>query len=291
MDSVDILGVRVDDVTYEEALAVIAGFIASGRPHQVITTNTEHVVAATKDREFRQVLNQAPLAVPDGSGLIWASRLFGRPIREHVTGTDLADRLMGLAAQRGYRVFLLGAGEGVAEQSARRLVDKYPGLIVAGTYGGSPRPEDEDEVVRRVKAVGRVDVLLVAYGSPAQEKWIARNLEKLGVPVAMGVGGVFDFFAGRVPRAPKWMRDAGLEWLYRLVRQPWRWRRQLALPYFVILVLGTWLRGLVGSHAERVSRPVGDGQDGSSQDHGHTAKGDQLLHRREGQGEVSQHEA
>ncbi len=279
MDSAEILGVRVDDVTYDEAVGIIAEYVVSGRPHHVMTTNTEHTVAAQKDPEFRRILNQAPLAVPDGSGLIFASRLLGHKIRQHVTGTDLTDRLMALSAQRGFRVFLLGAAEGVAEEAGRRLVTKYPQLMVAGAYSGSARPEDDDEVVRHVLAAGPIDILLVAYGSPAQEKWIARNLMRVGAPVAIGVGGVFDFLAGRVPRAPKWMRDAHLEWLFRLIVQPHRWRRQLALPHFVLLVLAAWLRGLLPLSSAGRTRSVGDDSDNPEQDQSHATEGDQLLNR------------
>jgi N-acetylglucosaminyldiphosphoundecaprenol N-acetyl-beta-D-mannosaminyltransferase len=237
VESVEILGVRVDDVTYDEALDIIAGFVAAGQPHHVLTTNTEHAVSAQSDLAFRRILNGVPLAVPDGSGLIWASRLFGQPLRQHVTGTDLADKLMGRAAQHGWRVFLLGAADGVAALAAQRMQEKYPGLQIVGTYAGSPRPSDEAEVIARVKQAGGVDILLVAYGSPTQEKWIARNIDRLGASVAIGVGGVFDFFAGTVRRAPRWMCNAHLEWLFRLIIQPWRIKRQWALPYFVLLVL------------------------------------------------------
>lgn len=279
VESVEILGVRVDDVTYEESLAIICEFIESGRPHHVMTTNTEHAVVAQKDPEFRRILNQAPLAVPDGSGLIFASRLFGKPLRQHVTGTDLADKLMGLSAKKGYRVFLLGAGAGVAEEAARQLSLRYPGLKVVGTYPGSARPEDEDDIISRVKAAKPIDVLLVAYGSPAQEKWIARNLERLGVPVAIGVGGVFDFFAGRVPRAPKWMRDVHLEWLFRLLIQPHRWRRQLALPYFVLLVLSTWVRGRLTPGLASGPTAIGNGQNQRQESQPHSPKSNELLDR------------
>ncbi|TAK35286.1 MAG: glycosyltransferase [Chloroflexota bacterium] len=240
--SLAILGVRVDDVTYGEALEFSRRFIRSGKPHLLVTVNTEFVVSAQKDARFRDVINTAALSVPDGGGLLLAGRIFGFPLREQVRGTDLADRLAELCALEGHRLFLLGAAEGVAAEAGRRLSTKYPGLQVAGTYGGSPDPGRDAEMVARVRQAGRVDVLLVAYGAPAQELWIARNLERLGTPVAMGVGGVFDYFSGRVPRAPKWMRDLGLEWLYRLVRQPWRWRRQLALPRFALTVLWSVLR-------------------------------------------------
>ncbi len=237
-----ILGVRVDDVTYEETLEFCRRSIRSGKPRQLVTVNTEFVVAAQNDASFKQVINAASLAVPDGGGLLLACRLHGFPLREQVRGTDLADRLAELCAREGHRLFLLGAAEGVAADAGRRLCEKYPGLQLAGTYGGSPDPRRDAEMVARVKQGGRVDVLLVAYGAPAQELWIARNLEQLGTPVAMGVGGVFDYFSGRVPRAPRWLRELGLEWLYRLIRQPWRWRRQLALPRFALTVLWSTLR-------------------------------------------------
>jgi len=237
-----ILGVRVHDVTLDEAQNVIEAYIRSGKPHLVVTTNTEFVVQAQQNEVFRTILNSAPLAVPDGHGLVWASPLFGRRLRAHVAGTDLVERLAAVSAQRGYRLFLLGAAEGVASEAAARLMARYPGLHVAGTFAGSPRPEDEEAVRSAISAAGKVDILLVAYGAPAQELWLARNLCSLSIPVGIGVGGVFDYLSGRLRRAPGWMRRLGLEWLYRLLRQPWRWRRQLALPKFVILVIWWLLR-------------------------------------------------
>ena len=234
--SVVLLGVRVDDVTYEEALAIIEGFIREGTPHQVVTVNPEFVMAARRDEVFRRILNAADLALPDGIGLVWASHLLGRPLRERVAGSDLVPKIAALAAERGYRLFLLGAAEGVAEEAARRLQEQNPGLVVAGTYAGSPAVEEEEEIVALVREA-RPHVLFVAYGAPAQDKWIARNLGRLGVPVCMGVGGAFDFIAGVAKRAPRWVQRLGLEWLHRLLHQPWRWRRMLALPKFAWLVM------------------------------------------------------
>jgi len=231
-----VLGVRVDDVTGDEALSIIEGFIQEGTPHQVVTVNPEFVVAAQGDKEFRRILNAAGLALPDGIGIVWASRLLNHPLRERVAGSDLVPKIAALAAKRGYRLFLLGAAPGVAEEAARRLCQQNPGLTIVGTYAGSPAVEEEDEIVALVRAA-KPDVLFVAYGAPAQEKWIARNLERLGVPVCMGVGGTLDFIAGVAKRAPLWMQRLGLEWLHRLCHQPWRWRRMLALPKFVWLVV------------------------------------------------------
>ncbi len=232
----NILGVRVDNVNYDKALSTIEGFIESGAPHQVVTVNPEFIVAAQSDENFRHILNASSLALPDGVGLLWAARFIGQPLQERVTGTDTVQRLAALAAQKGYSLFLLGAAPGVAVETAARLCQTHPGLRIAGTHAGSPTLEEDDEIVRLIQKA-KPDVLLVAYGAPQQDEWVARNLERLGVPVAMGVGGAFDFISGRAKRAPHWLQCLGLEWLHRLYHQPWRWRRMLALPKFVWLVV------------------------------------------------------
>ena len=242
MDSIEILGVRVDDATYAELLVQVDAYVDSGEPHQVVTLNPEMLVAACDDAAFRRMLNDADLNVADGVGLKLAARWLGHPLRERVTGSDGIYRLATHCARRGYRPFFLGAAPGVAEIVARRLSALNPGLEVAGAFAGSPRKEDQDDVVARVRAASP-DVLLVAYGVPAEEKWIARNRDRLAVPVMIGVGGSFDFVAGVTRRAPAWMRKMGLEWLHRLIREPWRWRRQMALPRFVALVLRQRIRG------------------------------------------------
>ncbi len=235
-DSLLILGVRVDAVTFESALACIEGYIADGRPRQIVTVNPEFVMAGQSNAEFRRVINEAALSLPDGTGVWWASRRLGQPVPERIPGVDLVDRLAALAADRGYRLYLLGAMPGVAARAAEVLCARYPWLTVAETYAGSPRAEDEAAIIAQVRAA-RPHILLVAYGAPAQDLWIARNLDRLEVPVCIGVGGAFDYLAGVHPLAPRWLRRIGLEWLYRLVTQPWRWRRMLALPRFVWRVL------------------------------------------------------
>ncbi|MEJ2211023.1 MAG: WecB/TagA/CpsF family glycosyltransferase [Anaerolineae bacterium] len=241
MPSLEVLGVRVDEASYDLLLERVDAFVASGAPHQIVTLNPEMLVRAHDDAALRAMLNGAELNVADGAGIMLAARLLGRPLPERVTGSDGIYRLAAHCAARGYRLYLLGAAPGVAETAAGRLVDAYPGLIMAGTDAGSPRPEDEDEIVARVRAAAP-DLLLVAYGVPAEELWIARNRQRLGVPVMVGVGGAFDFVAGVTRRAPPWMRRLGLEWLHRLLHQPWRWRRQLALLRFLALVLAQALR-------------------------------------------------
>ena len=248
-DSVPILGVRVHAVTMAQTLAWIEAAVAARSPRsprQICTANPEFVMTAQWDREFFDLLNRADLVIPDGGGLLWAARwrhALKPSVRlpERVAGSDLIYRIAELAGQHGWRVFFLGAAEGVAQQAAEILKGMYPGLVVAGTFAGSPRPEENADLVARVKAA-RPEVLLVAYGAPAQDKWIDRNREALAVPVSVGVGGSFDFVTGRVPRAPRWLQRLNLEWLYRLWKQPWRARRIfMAVVAFPLTVV--WRQG------------------------------------------------
>lgn len=229
---VTILGVPVHDVTMTEALDLIGQFVSDGGTHQICTVNPEFIMAAQNDLEFRQILNRSALNLPDGIGVIWAARRLKQPIRERVAGSDLIYRLADRAARTGWKVFLLGASEGVAEQAAIKLRSIYASVAIVGTWVGSPRSEDDDETVRRIQLSG-ADIVLVAYGAPKQDKWIDRNLARSGAKVGIGIGGSLDFVVGTQRRAPHWIQRLNLEWLYRLAREPWRWRRQLALPQFV----------------------------------------------------------
>lgn len=231
------LGVRVDDVDMAASLDHIEALVRRRDGcHLVATINPEFVMRARRDPAFKSVLESASLALADGDYVLWAARRLGRRLPERVAGSDLVPRLAELAARRGYRLFLLGGAPGVAEEAARRLVRQHPELVVSGTHAGSPRPEDDAETLEMI-AAARPDILLVAYGAPRQELWIARHRERLQVPVAVGIGGTLDFLAGRVARAPGWMRRARLEWLFRLVRQPWRAHRMAVLPLYVLEVL------------------------------------------------------
>jgi N-acetylglucosaminyldiphosphoundecaprenol N-acetyl-beta-D-mannosaminyltransferase len=232
-----ILGIPVDNVTEDDAMERIAAFLEAGGPHHVVTTNPEFVMEAQHNATFRNVLHHANLSVPDGFGLLLAARWLGTPLRGRATGVALSNRIAALAAERGYRLFLLGAAPGVAEESAAILTRRYPRLTIAGCYAGTPHPRHEP-FLRQIIAAARPHILLVAYGHPAQDLWIARNQPYLKIPLAMGVGGVFDYLSGRVPLAPAWVRRVGLEWLYRLLRQPRRWRRiGVAVPLFIWKVL------------------------------------------------------
>ncbi|MEA3407604.1 MAG: WecB/TagA/CpsF family glycosyltransferase [Chloroflexota bacterium] len=234
--SVDILGVRVDNVTTSETLEIIQGYVEEGTPHQIVTVNPEFVMQAQRNTAFHRVLDEADLALPDGHGLLWASRVLGTPLRERVTGSDTLPLIAQMSAKQGYSLFLLGAAPGVAKRTAAILQRENEGLRIADTFPGSPDPARDDELVSRITAAAP-QILFVAYGAPQQDLWIHRNLERLDVPVCMGVGGAFDFIAGVTQRAPAWLRERGLEWLHRLIHEPWRWRRMLALPEFVCRVL------------------------------------------------------
>jgi N-acetylglucosaminyldiphosphoundecaprenol N-acetyl-beta-D-mannosaminyltransferase len=231
-----ILGVSIDNVTMDEAVALIMTAATASWPRHVVTVNPEYVMAARRLPEFAAVLDAADLAVPDGVGLMWAARWRRTPLRQRVAGVDLVERVAAAAAERGLGVFFLGAAPGVAEQASAVLSRRYPGLRVSGAFAGSPGRAGDPDIIGRVSGSG-ARILFVAFGAPLQDLWIARNQPRLPVGVAMGVGGAFDFISGRVPRAPAWLRRVGLEWLYRLIRQPWRWRRMLALPRFAWAVI------------------------------------------------------
>lgn len=234
-----LLGLPIDRVDMAQALDLLSAAIdtasrSHGQAQQVVTLNPEMVMAARHDVALREAILSADLVVPDGVGLLWAARFAGTALPERVTGVDLLERFAARAAIRRYRIFLLGAAPGVAERAQQRLLQRYPDLIICGTYAGSPAPEEEDALCARIRNA-QTDALFVAFGVPAQECWLSRNRNQVGAAVAVGVGGAFDFLAGATPRAPKMLRHIGMEWAYRLWREPWRWRRMLALPHFAIL--------------------------------------------------------
>lgn len=222
-----VLGVRCDAVSMEDALERIAGFAGGVTPRQVCFANADCLNLACRHPDYRAALASAPLVLPDGTGVRLASRLAGRPIRWDVNGTDLFPHLCRRLAADGRRVFLLGAKPGVADGVRSWIAQHHPGLEVAGVEHGYFTPGEEPAVIERIRA-SRADVLLVAFGAPRQDVWIHEHLHELGVRVALGVGGLFDFYSFSLPRAPLWMREAGLEWSFRLWQEPGRlWRRYL----------------------------------------------------------------
>lgn len=236
------LGVKVSNITYAEVVSEVSSYIESGRAHQIATVNPEFIMQARKHQQFKDVLNNCSLAVPDGVGLTLIGALTGRKLQGRVTGVDLIDELCKEGAKKGWRFFLLGAAEGVAEKAAYILTSKYQGLQIVGTYSGSPEEEYDAQICDLVTNT-KPHILLVAYGAgkrntpPPQDLWIARNQPKLNIPVAIGVGGSFNYITGVSKRAPKWVRVIGFEWLYRLVLEPWRWKRMLELPKFAFLAI------------------------------------------------------
>jgi N-acetylglucosaminyldiphosphoundecaprenol N-acetyl-beta-D-mannosaminyltransferase len=241
-EALSILGVTVHNVTIKHALTLARGYMDEPGLHQIATVNPEFIMTAQSDGAFNRALNDADLCLPDGIGLVLAGRWLGQPLSERVAGSDFVHELAAEAAKRGWRLFLLGAAPGVAVQASDILQKRYPGLRIEGAYPGSPDLSENEALVQRINESG-ADILYVAYGAPAQDLWIARNVDAFdNLHIAIGVGGSLDFITGRAIRAPHWIQRIGLEWLYRLVREPWRWKRMLALPRFAVRVFGARFR-------------------------------------------------
>lgn len=236
-DTVTILHIPIHKISMQGTVTAVGHFMTTPRLHQIATVNPEFIMRAQRDAPFRAVLQQADLCLADGVGVVWAARHLGHPVPERVPGSELVYHLAERAAQAGWPLFLLGAAPGIADQAAELLTARYPGLRVVGTHAGSPSLEENESIVALVNASG-AQMLWVAYGAPRQDMWIARNREKLtAVRVAVGIGGSLDFITGKAIRAPQWVQNLGLEWLHRLLHEPWRWRRMMALPRFVLHML------------------------------------------------------
>jgi N-acetylglucosaminyldiphosphoundecaprenol N-acetyl-beta-D-mannosaminyltransferase len=239
---VNLLGTRVDRVRRFALEEWIEAFMESGDPHQIITANLDFVAIARRRPAFARVIDSADLVLCDGKPLQWASQLQGYPLPERVTGMDLVLTTARLSAGQGYSIFLLGAAEGVAERAARKLDEMFPGVRIAGCYS-PPQAEftpDEDAHIVRMIRQARPDALFVALGAPRQDEWIHTHLSELDVQLCAGIGGVFNFLAGETKRAPEWMQNMGMEWVFRLMQEPSRlWRRYLLndIPIFGELVL------------------------------------------------------
>lgn len=238
-NSIEVLGVQFDRVDHEQAINTIATLLETPGCKQVVTPNPEYVMRADRDPELKRILNEAHLSVPDGIGIVWASRLLGQPLQGRIAGSDLLPEIARLCATRGNSLFLLGGQLGVAEKTAAKFLEQNHNLMIAGVSSNDPGPDSDPRTIEAINKSG-ADVLAVAYGWPG-EYWIYRNRDKLtGVRVAIGVGGAFDFISGQVPRAPRLFRRAGLEWLFRLGMEPSRARRMAVLPRFGFKVL--WSR-------------------------------------------------
>lgn len=232
---VDILGCNVDRLGMDETLQKIEGFVQSGKPNHIITLNAEIIYKAQSDPRLKEIINEADLVTPDGSGVVWASKYLNAPVPERVTGIDLTLKLMELASKKGWTFYFYGGAPSVAETAAQNLQKKHKGLKIVGISHGYISETEKQNLLEDIKEK-KPDILLVALGAPGQEFWIKDHQKAIQVPVCIGVGGSFDVIAGKFKRAPEYLQKAGLEWLYRLIKEPHRIGRMAALPKFTLLV-------------------------------------------------------
>lgn len=263
MSRVSILGLYIDNYTMQEALDKIAGHVEKRRFSYAVTPNVDHIIKARHDSEFRHVYERADLVVADGVPLLWASRVLGDPLKERIAGADLFERTCELAAERGYSVYLLGGNPGSAWKACKRLSARLPELQIAGwdcpPYGFGGDVAENLKVQARIRE-SHADILFLGLGTPKQEKWVSIYGNGTGAAFAVGVGGSFSFVAGEISRAPLWMQHGGLEWLWRLLKQPRHlWKRYLVddIPFFYLLLIesvNTLVKRLV--QRKQLIRPV-----------------------------------
>lgn len=255
-DDVEAFGVRISPVSMGGAMDKIEGFIQSRTPHHVVTSDANAILRAQEDEEYAGILRRAALITPDGYGVMWGARLLNLPIYERVTGVDMVTGICERAAKKGYSIYILGSAPGIASTAAQKLSARYPGLKVAGTQHGFFKPEEEAQVIQQIRDA-KPDVLFVAFGIPKQEKFIAQHFHEMNVPVSLGVGGSFDVYSEKLKRAPEYIQRAGMEWMYRVWQEPWRWRRMSYVPRFMVFALREWLFGpTTEQRARRDSNPV-----------------------------------
>lgn len=236
-EPVKILDVPVHPLTMGEAVSVLEESITSGEQAFVVTANAEIIMMCQEDAGYKKIVSQdAQLVLPDGAGAVWAGRHLGNKVPERVAGFDLYCQLLDKAAQKGYKAFFFGGSHGIAEAAKAKSEELYPGVQVVGCRNGYFKEEESQAIIDEINASG-ADMLFAALGAPKQEKWLVRYREQLKPKILMGIGGSFDVFAGKMERAPKWMQDASLEWLFRLYKQPSRFMRMMALPKFVLKVV------------------------------------------------------
>ncbi len=233
-----VLGVPFDVVNMQEAVAKTKAMLQDGGQHFICTPNPEIVMEAQKDEELMGILKEADMVVPDGIGVVWASKYSETRLTERVAGYDLGQNLMNELAGTGETFYFFGGAPGVASAAARKMMREYAGLKVVGVHNGYFDEKEEKKIIQDIKKLSP-SILLVGLGAPKQEKWIYDNLRLTGAKVAIGVGGSFDVMAGNVKRAPKIFQKLGLEWFYRLITQPTRWKRMMRLPKFALTVLKT----------------------------------------------------
>ena len=236
MKKIDILGVLVDYIDIDGAHSRLLEFLNEEKPHTVFTPNSEIIMVAYKDNEFCKTLNSGDLIVADGIGVVYASKILKAPLPQRVAGYDLASKLIETVSDGSRSLYFFGGKPGVAELAIKNLTKKYPNLSVCGFSDGYFDAEKEQAIISDIKEK-KPDILFVCLGAPKQEKWIAAHKDELGAKVLLGVGGSLDVWAGTVERAPEKYQKAGLEWFYRLMKQPSRFFRMMALPKFGLTVL------------------------------------------------------
>ncbi|HAT4092984.1 TPA: WecB/TagA/CpsF family glycosyltransferase [Clostridium perfringens] len=238
MSRMNFLNIEVDNLTMNEAIDRAEELIIKKKPSYVVTPNVDHIVKLEDDKEFQDVYKNADLILTDGMPLIWISKIKGKPIKEKISGSDFFPKLCERAAQKGYSIFLLGAAEGVAAKAAKNLNKKYEGLNIVGTYSpsyGFEKKEDEIDKIIRIINESKPDILAVGLGAPKQEKFLYNYREQLNVPISLAIGASIDFEAGNIKRAPKWMQKNGLEWFYRLCKEPKRMFKRYIIDDLKIL--------------------------------------------------------
>jgi N-acetylglucosaminyldiphosphoundecaprenol N-acetyl-beta-D-mannosaminyltransferase len=226
----------------DDAIARIDGYLAGSGHHHIVTADASMFVLSREDSDLAEIVRSADLVTPDGMGLLWAARLLKQPIASKVSGVDLVGRLCAESVSKGFRIYFFGASPGVAEDAKKRLCERFPGANVCGVRDGFFAAGDEEKVADEI-AAAKPDVLLVALGIPKQEKFIRKYVARIGCRVAIGIGGSFDVYSGRVQRAPVWMQNAGLEWAFRLAQNPKKLSKVMTLPRFVMLALRTKFAG------------------------------------------------
>ena len=240
MSRMKFMNTEIDNLTMEEALERIDDLIGQNRNAYVVTPNVDHIVQLEKGSELREVYRYADLILTDGKPLVWISKWYKTPIKEKISGSDLFPLLCEMAARKGYRMFFLGAAEGVAARAAEKLKGRYEGLQVVGTYSPPAGFEHDASEMKKIEEMVRAaepHILIVGLGCPKQEKFILHNRERLGVPISLGLGASLDFESGRLKRAPRWMSDHGLEWLFRITQDPGRLFRRYVINDTKILRL------------------------------------------------------
>ena len=242
---VKLFDVPINRINCQQAIDQLDKFVSQKKPCFVVTPDTLAILRARKDKKYLNITKKANLVTPDGAGILWAAATLDNPLIERITGIDLINNICQSAVEKGYRLYLLGSKEGVIEKAVKRLENKYPGINIVGHHHGyftlgdaenHQTEKSEKEIIREIKQK-KPDFLLVGLGVPKQELWISKYKDELGVPVCIGIGGSFDVLSGKIPRAPLWMQNHGMEWIFRLIKEPKRVKRVIALPYFMWLII------------------------------------------------------